>query len=292
MTVGYNWQRSCGTLFGVEADWSWGKLSATIADNPNGGGLTIDKMTGSIQNYGTQRTRTGLVIDNLLLYLTGGLAIATIDFEGRDTSIPFSFSDTRWGWTAGVGTEWALGRNLTFKSEILYISFEDKHHSFVTPGGTRFDFTTEDSMWVGRAGINYKFLSRAAAQLEARTRAVRAFSLLEIVRIDLVDAASRRARAAGCCRGTAGPSGRARRCPRTRCATSAARADGPTSGCPGRQRLLVEHVEDCRCQRAGIECRQHGRIVDQRAARDIDQRRALLDGPEEPASRPCRASRR
>jgi len=157
VTLGYNWQRTCGTLFGVEADWSWGNLKATIADNPNGGGLTIDNMTSSIQSYGTLRTRTGLVIDNLLLYLTGGLAIATIDFEGRDTSIPFSFSDTRWGWTTGVGTEWALGRNLTFKSEILYLSFEDKHHSFVTPAGTRFDFTTEDSLWVGRAGINYKF---------------------------------------------------------------------------------------------------------------------------------------
>ena len=33
MQVGYNFQRSCGTLFGVEADWSWANLDATILDN-------------------------------------------------------------------------------------------------------------------------------------------------------------------------------------------------------------------------------------------------------------------
>jgi outer membrane immunogenic protein len=163
VTAGYNWQRTCGTLFGVEADWSWGDLDATTVDDPNGIGLIIGtgRMTSSIQSYGTLRTRTGLVIDNLLLYLTGGLAIASFDFTGQSpvpgVSTAFSFSDTRWGWTAGVGTEWALGRNLTFKSEILYMNFDDKNYNVVTPTGTRFAFTVDDSLWVGRVGINYKF---------------------------------------------------------------------------------------------------------------------------------------
>ncbi|MET0195388.1 MAG: outer membrane beta-barrel protein [Hyphomicrobiaceae bacterium] len=155
VTVGYNYQRSCGTLFGVEADWSWGNLEATIIDNPNA--ALPNRITSSLNNYGTLRTRTGLVIDNLLLYVTGGLAWATIDFNGIDPDqAAFSFSNTRWGWTAGVGTEFLLGRNWTFKSEILYINFDDKTHSF-TAGGERFSFQTQDDVWVGRAGINYKF---------------------------------------------------------------------------------------------------------------------------------------
>jgi outer membrane immunogenic protein len=155
--VGYNFQRSCGTLFGVEADWSWANLDATILDNPNGGGTGFSGMTSSITSYGTLRTRTGLVIDNLLLYATGGLALASIEFKGTDTFTPFSFSDTRWGWTAGFGTELALSRNLSFKSEIVYMNFDDKNYTVFTNGGGRFAFKIDDSIWVGRVGLNYRF---------------------------------------------------------------------------------------------------------------------------------------
>ena len=155
--VGYNWQRSCSTLFGFEADWSWADLDTTTYDNPNGGNVGFSGMSSSIQSYGTLRTRTGLVIDNLLLYVTGGLALASIDFNGASGATAFSFSDTRWGWTAGIGTEWALGRNLSFKSEILYMNFDDKNYTAVTAGGTRFAFTVDDSLWVGRVGLNYRF---------------------------------------------------------------------------------------------------------------------------------------
>jgi outer membrane immunogenic protein len=154
VTVGYNYQRSCGTLFGVEADWSWSNLDATINDNPNA--ATPNRLTSNINSYGTLRTRTGLVIDNLLLYVTGGLAWATIDFDGVDPPDSFSFSDTRWGWTAGVGTELALGRNWTFKSEILYMNFDDNHYTFSTATDT-FTFKTQDDVWLGRFGVNYKF---------------------------------------------------------------------------------------------------------------------------------------
>jgi outer membrane immunogenic protein len=156
VTVGYNFQRSCGTLFGIEADWSWSDLDATVIDEPNNVGTT-NRITSNISNYGTLRTRTGLVIDNLLLYVTGGLAWANVDFSGFDSPNAFSFSNTRWGWTAGIGTEFILGHNWTFKSELLYMNFDDKTYSFTIPAGTRFSFQTQDEMWVGRFGVNYKF---------------------------------------------------------------------------------------------------------------------------------------
>ena len=50
-------------------------------------------------------------------------------------------------------------RYVTLKSEVLYMDFGDEKHSFLSPaiGGARFNFTTQDSMWVSRAGLNFKF---------------------------------------------------------------------------------------------------------------------------------------
>ena len=86
VTVGYNFQRSCGTLFGVEADWSWGNLNATIIDNPNDVGAT-NRITSNINSYGTLRTRTGLVIDNLLLYVDWWIGLGHHRLQ-RDRHVP------------------------------------------------------------------------------------------------------------------------------------------------------------------------------------------------------------
>ena len=38
-------------------------------------------------------------------------------------SEPFSSDKTRWGWTAGLGTEWQFASNWSLKSEVLYARF-------------------------------------------------------------------------------------------------------------------------------------------------------------------------
>ena len=72
--IGWNWQRNC-TVFGVEADWSWSgmKASENFFDGDAG---TQDALTVSskLRWFGTVRTRAGIVVDNLLLYVTGGFA--------------------------------------------------------------------------------------------------------------------------------------------------------------------------------------------------------------------------
>ena len=72
--------------------------------------------------FGTVRARTGVVVDNLLLYVTGGFAYArfnnvlTVFEDAPATAVAFANSRTRWGWTAGVGTEWAFAPNWSLKS--------------------------------------------------------------------------------------------------------------------------------------------------------------------------------
>jgi outer membrane immunogenic protein len=77
--VGYNLQKGC-TVFGIEADWNWADLNADTRIFPGTVGVT-DSLRTRIENFGTIRTRTGVVVDQLLLYVTGGLAWA----ETRDS---------------------------------------------------------------------------------------------------------------------------------------------------------------------------------------------------------------
>jgi outer membrane immunogenic protein len=166
--AGFNWQRGC-TVFGFEADWSWTNLgnSKLQADGDAPPGDDSLRVTSDLNWFGTLRTRTGVVVDNLLLYATGGLAYADIDrvFTLTNPGVAaqtFSFNDTRWGWVAGVGTEWALSSNVSIKSEALYVRFDEEtstHTSLITPVGVaepkRFDH--QDSLWVARIGLNFRF---------------------------------------------------------------------------------------------------------------------------------------
>jgi outer membrane immunogenic protein len=159
--VGFNWQKSCHTLWGIEADWSWANVDATTHIFPNIPGINF-RMTSSIDGIGTVRARTGVVLDNLLLYVTGGFAFADVDFRTRfavgAVDERLSSSDTRVGWTAGVGTEWALSSNVSLKSEALYMNFGDDSHTFRSPIQARnVAFTTTDSAWVTRLGLNVRF---------------------------------------------------------------------------------------------------------------------------------------
>jgi len=156
--VGYNWQR-CNVLFGIEADWSWADLDADTSVTSLG--TPLGTLTSTLNSFGTIRTRAGLVLDNLLLYVTGGLAIADVDYRVTSNLLlgeTASFGETRWGWTAGFGTEWALWDRVTLKSEVLYVSFGDEDYTFASTAlGTTVRFTTDDSFWVTRFGLNVKF---------------------------------------------------------------------------------------------------------------------------------------
>jgi outer membrane immunogenic protein len=157
--LGYNIQKNC-TLFGLEADWNWADLDANTRLFPSDPFADVNIKT-RIEGFGTIRTRTGVVVDQLLLYVTGGLAWA----DTKDTvgigDFRFSNTDTRWGWVGGVGTEYLLRSNISLTSDLLYLSFADQNHNFSVDGGEcwgcRFRTRTDDQIWVARMGINIRF---------------------------------------------------------------------------------------------------------------------------------------
>ena len=163
--VGYNVQKGC-TVFGIEADWDWADLNADTRLLPKPGGAVDDLLRTRIDNFGTIRTRTGIVVDQLLLFVTGGVAWTETRDSVHRTELPvierFSSNDTRWGWTAGFGTEYALAPGVSLTSDVLYLSFNDEDHTFNSPTFGRFRTKTDDEIWVARMGLNIRFGDRGA----------------------------------------------------------------------------------------------------------------------------------
>jgi outer membrane immunogenic protein len=171
---GYNWQRNC-TLFGVVADYSWTSIRNSTLETDGADPLHTLTIESRLRGLGTLRARTGIIVDDLLLYVTGGIAVANfrrtytqaglLEQPDPDPAIfaseTFSYSRTRWGWTTGVGSEWAWNNNWSIVSEVLFTRFGSDERAFVcavlcTPPSTR-RFDNQDTVWTSKIGINYRW---------------------------------------------------------------------------------------------------------------------------------------
>jgi outer membrane immunogenic protein len=166
---GYNWQSGC-TVLGIETDWSWSGLKTSElnldGDQPTADTLNVENR---LRWFGTTRARAGVVVDNLLLYVTGGLAYANFRRnyayfqDGPAHTNVFSSDNTKLGWAAGAGAEWALANNWTLRGEFLYMGFEQDRVTAAGDGigigaaGVSYRLDSQDSLWVSRIGLNYRF---------------------------------------------------------------------------------------------------------------------------------------
>lgn len=99
-------------------------------------------VTKDLDWFSTFRGRAGYAFDHFLVYGTAGAAVARIRSTtnvlfGNDaldffnTNLVGQTTDTRWGWTAGVGAEYALGSNWSIKAEYLHLDFG--HSTYQSP---------------------------------------------------------------------------------------------------------------------------------------------------------------
>ena len=145
---GWNYQFE-SLVFGIEGDWAFGGTVATN-DEP---GIDTDI---SFNNIATLRARTGLALDNTLLYVTGGLAAVDMEYGAMMSTAQ---TDSAWvyGWTAGGGLEHAFSSNFSGRIEYLYVSLPDTDFS-LTSGGNTLDATQSfDDIHMIRAGVTYNF---------------------------------------------------------------------------------------------------------------------------------------
>ena len=179
--VGYN-QQFDKWVIGVEGSVDGTSLSKTVVAPLAGfGGAYTVAVTSQSSLQGSIRARVGIGWEPILLYGTGGVAFAGIqndfvDTVGTFTGIPgstASFSNTRVGWTAGGGLEFALTNNWTLRAEYRFSQFGN--HSYypypisatLLPG---FTFNAQQHFTESQAqvGFSYKFDSWIPAPVVAK----------------------------------------------------------------------------------------------------------------------------
>ena len=132
--VGYNLQYNRWLVLGIEGSVDGTNLRHTAAvpvndfvgDTP--GSITA---TSRADVQGSLRGRIGIAFDRALIYGTGGIVFtgfntAIVDTTGFFTGIPgtnATFSNTRAGWTAGGGIEYAVTDNWWVRAEYRYSNF-------------------------------------------------------------------------------------------------------------------------------------------------------------------------
>jgi outer membrane immunogenic protein len=132
--AGYNFQ-DAPWVFGIEGD-----IQASGADD------TFAPWKFSNPWFGTVRGRAGYALNNILFYVTAGLAFG----ELRGQTFGWTESHTTAGWTAGVGTEVGLAPNWSAKLEYLFIDLSSSQFAIT---GVSNGYSAN----VVRAGVNYRF---------------------------------------------------------------------------------------------------------------------------------------
>ena len=169
--IGYNWQLR-HAVFGLETDFDYLSLNQTTRlFDLAGSGVVAFRLHDSVRWLGTVRGRAGLALDNVLLYMTAGLAYGRTDHSVSDVANPppslqevfRDFSTTKIGVVAGGGMEYGLDPRWSVKAEALYVDLGKHTGIFQSNGDPNLSsgfvgrLETLDTMWIVRAGVNYKF---------------------------------------------------------------------------------------------------------------------------------------
>jgi len=155
--LGANWQSGVWVL-GAQADL---QLS-DIVDSDKKTVNALDFSTqGKIDWFGSIRLRGGLALDNLLIYGTGGLALAGVDYSLKTVDDPLStlkLSDdyTATGWTAGGGVEWGFSAKSSAKIEYLYTDLGKKDIGTSLMSDDAY-FKASPSFQSIRMGVDFRF---------------------------------------------------------------------------------------------------------------------------------------
>jgi outer membrane immunogenic protein len=189
---GYNWQVNPNWVVGIEADFDWSHLKSNGVSNflmfptaPPGGPANIQS-SQNVDWFGTLRGRLGYVVaPNTLLYATGGAAYGHLSEQlnlnaptgnfGSGVTSGFictantncfigNASQTRWGWTAGGGIEFAPWNNgLLLRAEYLFIGLDSGTvnltavNSDGSPSPSSIAASGRTDISVVRGGVNWKF---------------------------------------------------------------------------------------------------------------------------------------
>jgi outer membrane immunogenic protein len=167
--AGYN-QQFNNLVLGVEADIEAsgieGKKGTTTSISCEGTCVSTSSLSMRNTWQSSLRARAGLAFDRLLIYATGGLAIAddTEKYYVNDTAIPAiwagSQTNTLYGWTIGAGAEYAIDSHWSASAELRYASFGHANYSIpasLSFSGTATSYSAGFNETLAQIGLSYHF---------------------------------------------------------------------------------------------------------------------------------------
>lgn len=129
VNIGANFTVGSGIVAGVVGDIAWS-------------GITDDDLV-DVNWTGSLRGRLGFDGGAFLPYLTAGLAVANVNFDGEE--------QTHLGWTVGAGVEFAVADNLSV--DLLYRYSDYEELEYFAPAGDGFSLNTHQVT----VGLNWRF---------------------------------------------------------------------------------------------------------------------------------------
>jgi outer membrane immunogenic protein len=151
-----------GWVFGIQGDYDWANAEGNSPDALNSAFFGVGYTDASkVKSLSSVTGRVGYAWDRFLGYVKGGGAWERDNYTMYPAAGGFPWawgSETRSGWTVGVGGEYAFINNLTAFIEYDYYSFGTQSVTFLTPGGFAFDYVNiKETKSVVKVGVNWKF---------------------------------------------------------------------------------------------------------------------------------------
>jgi outer membrane immunogenic protein len=173
-----------GGQFGYNYQWNWMLLSleeqvdwANITNQSSTGSSLLATITGAssvsqnVDWISFTNVRLGVVpSQHFVTYATGGLAVggvktsasSSVTAQGVTLSGSQSLDQTRVGWDAGLGFEFAVNANWTLRADAKYYDLGTPSGSFTTNGAAGvaplgINFSDPTKGYIGTVGLNWKF---------------------------------------------------------------------------------------------------------------------------------------
>lgn len=140
-------------VFGLEGDIELTDIDGSFN---NTSGATSSGST-EIDLQGSVRARVGYAWDRFLPYVTGGLAVADVDYGGGPAGGPCcGFSETALGWTIGAGVAYAFSNSVSARLEYRFTDY-GKESGGLSPTFPGVTMSTDLETHTVMAGVSFHF---------------------------------------------------------------------------------------------------------------------------------------
>ena len=142
-------------MIGIQGDYDWANADGSHADPI----VALTTLQSNTKSLASVTGRIGYAWDRFLGYVKGGGAWERDEYTWFVTAVPgisTSASETRSGWTVGIGGEYAFTDWVSGFIEYDYYWFGTRSVAFPV-GLASVNFDVEERKSVIKAGINFRF---------------------------------------------------------------------------------------------------------------------------------------